>query len=209
MDFWTAQCNYYDIEGKQELMEQENECYGIECDDDNKWVIRKRMNATEWEKRTNNCMKHVCDNSSGFISWSLCNSSQETSLICIDGECIKNETLYNDDERWIVEIEIEGININYLNTTELAYNISTTRNVEVEDMKIGVEIDEDGQVIRIVVIVKDKDSAIAVESSLKEILGRNVNSVRIITPELTLSSSYHTVLSVFLLSFILFISSIH
>ena len=168
--------------------------------------MRKRSNASLWEEQTNECTKYLCDNSSGFVRENICNSDDETSRICIEGKCIENKTV--EEEGWIVEIEVEGINSRDFNTTELAQHISTISAIDSEEITIGIEADEDGQVIRILIFVGDEDKANSVETSVKRILGRNVKNTRIIAPELTVSNSYHSVPLFILLSFLLCISII-
>ena len=161
---WVPNCEYVEAEGKQELLEQENSCFMVDCDGE-EWILRKRDSVALWENRSDKCIKYTCDNSSGLSSKSLCTSTDEVERICIDGRCEEIQRIYTDE--WIVEIEVEGIEAVDLNTTELLQNISSVSNIDVQELRIATEIDDKGRVVRILVFVKDEETAQIVETSVK------------------------------------------
>jgi len=138
-----------------------NYCFEIVVDGDNIGILQKRSNATAWESQTNGCIHYYCDNESGGVSWSMCNSTDDTSRICVENECKDNTLNYvpiNDGE-WTVEIIVDGIDTNDVNINEIIETTSAMCGVDKNKLKIGLEFDDHGRVTRIYVIVDDKNTA--------------------------------------------------
>jgi len=87
---------------------------------------RKRNNATEWEEQKSGCFEFLCDNKTGAINVSTCNSSGRISRKCVDDQCEEEEV--NDV---VVEIEFnEGVSVDQSAVLE------TLR------VKLGIETEE-------------------------------------------------------------------
>jgi len=196
----------------QEYMKLFNNCYkGVYFNGE--FIQQRRLNATQFESRTNKCVEYRCYNDSGPVAWSLCNSTDETNLICIEGECIKDKT--TEVNTWTVEINMDanGVRPSELNTTELMLNISVISGISEEKLSLGFETDEKGYVVRILLYVKDEEEAKVVTKSLEEI---NIvkescdygvlclrKSVKLRTEWTALSCGYHLLINQFFLMIIL------
>jgi len=83
----TGECIYEKIEGYAELAKLENHCFEVVCDG-TKWILQQRQSAIEWENQTDECMFYQCNNESGPVSWSICNSSRTVGNKCVEGKCV-------------------------------------------------------------------------------------------------------------------------
>jgi len=75
----------------------ENRCYFVECQSNHGFSVSKRDNATWWEKRNDNCSEYHCDNITGPISWSNCNSTGCTSRTCKNNQCVEEDACKRDN----------------------------------------------------------------------------------------------------------------
>jgi len=80
-------------------------------------------------------------------------------------EC-KDDESSDEDERFIVEIEVEGMNASSLSESEIANSISNLTGLSDDDLRIRVDIEE-GQVSRVFVVVKDWYSAFIVLNKIR------------------------------------------
>jgi len=132
------------------------------------FITEKRVNVSEWEKRSNNCAKYVCDNSSGPISWSLCNSSDDMDLVCVDEQCVEQNDAMNGRE-WSVEIIMNGTKVDDVYTVEVISTVNELTSIKLSGDSIGVVVDETGFVVRIVIYVEDEETANTIASAIEGI----------------------------------------
>ena len=152
--------------------------------------IEKRENATIWESKTTGCYEFQCHNDSGPIIWKQCNKTDE---ICEIDKCVvlKEETMY------YVEIEVDGIDVTDVNISEIQTTISDLTGIEANKLEIRVDTNYNNEVIRIIVIVDDKETAeiisksvnIAIDEHNQEGIVRYFKSARVIVKEKNLSLS--------------------
>ena len=153
------------------MVEQENECFEIVCDEgSNKWVIQQREKAIEWESKTNDCIHCECNNESGNIFWSKCNSSEHFFQMCVNEECVETEIV--KEEKWIVEVEfdIDPSIIATLNTTELLETISEMTGIDLDDLSSGVDFDTEDDSWRMNLMANDEESAELIADTLQKCL---------------------------------------
>jgi len=116
-------------------------------------------NASNWKKQTNGCIMHECDNATGPVQWSLCNSTNEEVKMCVAGKCVNNETT-EKPSRVSVEIELAvAVNVSDMNTTEILEVISTEFGVDTSGMSVAWETDEEGHITHVIVYVDDEETA--------------------------------------------------
>ena len=48
---------------------------------------KKKDSLVEWEKKSNACVNYSCDNETGFLSFSLCNGTDQMVTCTKDGKC--------------------------------------------------------------------------------------------------------------------------
>jgi len=143
-----------------------NQCFEV-VDMDGTTV--KRMNATEWEQQSNECMENFCDNSSGRSSRSKCISSGYVIRMCVNNECIENTKTLNNKPSVKIEIE-DGVNIGEINTTEINEVLRVELGMELDSvLVIGWESDDFGNVVSVIIYVDDEDTAAAVMSVIESI----------------------------------------
>jgi len=153
-------CEYKRNGGYEELMKEDNHCYEVLCEG-NKWIVKKRNNATEWESRTKGCVDYTCDNNTGGIVKSLCNDGNE---ICVNDKCVEKASI---TDNWIVEIDVYETSIEELNTTQIISDISDLAEVNADVMKIGIEFNEKGYIVRILVYVGDEMTANKIATAIR------------------------------------------
>ena len=73
--------------------------------------MEKRENVTIWERKNTDRFEFQCHNESEPIFWKQCNRTDE---VCENDQCVTNE-----EEYFAVKIDIEGIDLTYLNRTEV------------------------------------------------------------------------------------------
>ena len=150
-----------------------NQCYHYPvCNADGNITIAKRKNATEWESKSNGCYQYQCLNSSGPVYWRQCNSTSETERVCEDGNCIIVEP--EKEEFYLVDIEVDGINVTNLNMTDIINTISNLTNIDADDIRIRIYPNDKDEIISICVIVNDKTKAENITKSINE-LGCNIS----------------------------------
>ena len=140
-----------------------NQCYeNPVCNFRNNTIsMEKREKATIWESKSTGCYEFQCDFNHGPIYWKQCNKTDE---VCEDDECV----VVSENVTHYVEIEIDGINMTDLNMTEIQTTISDLTGIETDDIIIHVDTNENNEVIRIIVLVDDEDSAIIVSDKINQ-----------------------------------------
>jgi len=111
---------------------------------------------------------YVCDNDAGQVAWSLCNSSDSTSRVCVSDICVEESK--EETKGWSVEINYDNdVKFDEINITGLTESISLLSGISAVDIKIGVKTDDKGNVVSIIAYVENEKSALAIESSLKNL----------------------------------------
>ena len=128
----------------------------------------KRKNATDWENKTSGCMMYQCNNESGSLSWSICNSSESTSLMCLDDKCIQKDS-YADRKASVVIDFTDGVNVNEMNLTDLIETISRLCGLDPSEIEIGFEIDDYGYVMSVTVFVDDESTAKVIAEKINDL----------------------------------------
>ena len=75
--------------------------------------------------------------------------------MCVDNKCLETDG-------HTVELDVDNIE----NTTQIIKIISDLTDIDMDDMIVGVELDDDGIVIRIFIQVDDEDKAKKIEQSV-------------------------------------------
>jgi len=151
-----------------------NACFEVVCEGSN-CGLEKMKNATEWESRTNGCIEYRCDNESGFVFWSICNSTDKAGRFCLEGVCMENDDESTKKGKVFVEIVLtEGVRVEEINATQLAEMIGLLCNVSSDKLTIGYEIDANGYVLRVYVYVGDESTANVISTVIND-MNKEVN----------------------------------
>jgi len=152
--------------------EQHNQCYEViaVCTDNSAIV---QWNATKWEDKTDGCFTYQCSNESGGIRWSKCNSTNEAKWTCVSGECVNEDML---DDEWRIEFEIEDLNMSEFNSRQILMIISDSSGIDINAIDIASQIDDNGRVVKIIVIVNDEQTANTIAEILNTYESEGCNS---------------------------------
>jgi len=162
-----------------------NQCFEI-IDEDLKCVVRKSSYATKWEDTSNNCVEYQCNNETGIVAYPECKNK---IVICVDGECIKEDTI---DADWGVDVMITMTE--QITPESIIIELSNSSSIDAKDITVGIEYSDDGKIKRIVVYVKDRKQADVMLEAVKSFCGSRPYermceepTIRAITHELSLS----------------------
>jgi len=126
-----------------------NGCYAPYYTDGEFGSMAKMLDAIQWEEKTNPCGQYQCTNESGFIGWSLCNSS--TSSICVNSKCVVNWEEYlagTSYDGWL-EIFFNGVRFLDFSYEDVKDDFSKIH-WGVEYDSFGIETDNFGNVPRLI-----------------------------------------------------------
>ena len=144
-----------------------SQCYdsgvnGTQC------ILRKKEDVIEWENQTNGCIKFLCDDGTGeLFTSSQCNNDKE---VCVNDKCIAeddDEDSEMADKKWVVEIKMNESDSFSMTSEEIVSDISKKSGVDADDITIGVEYDENGKIVRVIVYVNDESKADKVVATVK------------------------------------------
>jgi len=113
-------------------------------------ATRDRKNASDWQNRTNACVEYSCDEEKGPVMETVCLSTKEQRYVCENDGCL---VMYSGTT---VEIDLNNVYANDINTTELRAEIETLSGVSVMD--VGLELEERGLVMRVVIPVNNNQN---------------------------------------------------
>ena len=146
-----------DTDTCKSFQQLDNHCYYSEYNDNGSFIMRKRNKAIEWEKQSNECIERRCINETGFVSWSMCNSTNETNRVCVNNEqCVEKKNVKKPYIEVDVDDSLKILDVNLTTTTD---TISLLCNVSSSGITVGYESDDDGNIIRIIIYVDDEDTA--------------------------------------------------
>jgi len=162
----TGVCTYEKMDKWYELIDQEDRCQHVVCDEEKGWILEKYDNVTEWESQTNDCYLYYCENEPGLVSKRVCNSSADVSRVCMNGEsCIENWK--TETTVWTVGIEFDGLDSN---VTGLVQNLTVLFSSLLEHSSLGTEVDGDGKLLTIVIDFEDEQSANSVKEAVLNVI---------------------------------------
>ena len=179
------------------IQKEQNQCFSI-VTQDYTCFLRKNSIVREWENQSNGCIMYQCQNETGVLSkTAICSSKDDSRLACVNDKCIAEDD--GIDNGWVVVITINTTESNSITSEQIAVEVSNLSGIDVDEFTIGVEYDDEGRIITILVYVNDKTTADTISVSVNEldktetcegILCRSEKtSIREITRELSLSNA--------------------
>jgi len=130
--------------------------------------LQMKSDVARFIGQTGECGEYLCDDETGLIAWSMCNSSKDSVRFCVDNKCVADwgTNIYG----WYVEIKFKkNTNFEEMMFSEFVANITSFGSFGIESDKIGVETDSTGHISRAVLYVKDKQIAEAIQNLVNAI----------------------------------------
>ena len=143
-----------------------NQCYEPVCNGNKTISMEKRENATMWESKSNGCYEFQCHNDSGPIYWKQCNKTDEV--------CEKDQCVVMKEVTYYIEIEVDGIDATNVNMTEIQITISDLTGIEEDKLKIHFDSNENNEIIRIIVIVDNEETADRISTSVNAVINEGL-----------------------------------
>ena len=137
---------------------RQNKCYEFGVKED-ECIIKKTVDAEDWENKTNGCVQYECNNETGRVYWNKCNNST-----CVDGQCMDETSI--TDKSWAVEVDINVSESAPITPEEVAAEVSQVSGINVSDITVGIEYDDKGVAVRIIIYVSEESDAKIIETSL-------------------------------------------
>ena len=135
-----------------DLINQRNQCYDMVCSDSG--ISVQKMEYAAWkENQTNGCVEYKCLNESGVVQRGMCKDGE---YVCMDESCVRKDSF--DNHKWGVVIDVEESD-NIYNTTNITASINELSGVNPDEITVVTEINDEGQIVRIIVYVDDKSTA--------------------------------------------------
>ena len=180
---------------------------------DGRVTEQKRKNATDWEKRTTECIEYQCDNNSGGLAWVICKHSEENNVMCLDSRCVDEEKEGPSDKQ-AVELVVKDMEAKEIDIDELEELILVQCGIEDGSITIGWEMNEDGTIIRILVYFDDVEIGQKVLAFFNEqgiscarcqiLSTRIIEALHGISGSISVNSFYGTILSILFVAYIMF-----
>ena len=81
--------------------------------------------------------------------------------MCENDQCVNKEEV-----SYYVQIEVEGIKVSDMNMTEIQITISDLTGINVDEIRIQVDVNDRNEVIHIIVIVNDRTTAEIIKDAI-------------------------------------------
>ena len=150
------------------LQEFENQCFQAICNE-NEWSSQKRSNASAWEERSNKCVEYQCINTSGRISWSNCNSSANMTRLCDEQyQCIEMEPEI-EESLSVTYVFSESVDASEFDVALVVETICELTGLDSDTFTVKAEVDEKGDIVRVIIVTDNEDNANKIADSLNSI----------------------------------------
>ena len=121
-----------------ELEMKENKCNEV-VPKNGTWVVQHKGEAFLWEEQTDECVEYKCENGTGNVAKNKCD--QDSAYVCMNGECVKNDTIY-ERNTYVLIIEIDASENIYIDTNVSGETICTKPNVAVRKLLLSTGMTE-------------------------------------------------------------------
>jgi len=156
-------------------------------------VQEERRNVIEMRLRNNGCASFDCNNDTGIHSWSLCNGTGMENGTCVNGQCLQSRSQFQQQFKRRVEVvfqlskKVKAVDIDL---EEFRLNLCKITGKDPDALDVGYEVDEEGYVIHVFVLVEDDDTGVAVAGAggsegvclIAEILCNTTGEVIVVQP---------------------------
>jgi len=162
---------------EEEFIQQYKQCNEmIVCSDGNVFAPSSHNGTELVNIRDDNCYEYQCDNEGRIKSWSSCNSTNEVTRICMNNECIEEDKI-NDNDGWIISVDLVDVNADVLNETEIISLLGNINGINTIKFRIGTEINDKGQIKRIIIYTTDEQDAQTIANALDNCSSEHSNTI--------------------------------
>ena len=130
----------------------ENSCYEVVCIN-NQSVLQETDNVKEWISRTNGCVEYQCLNDTGQKFTVLC--PNDGTHVCVNETCISRDEVETEEWNKLI-LEMQNFTVDDENSFLLLDAITNSTDIPPENLIIATEIDDDGTITHVIILVKDK-----------------------------------------------------
>jgi len=145
------------------INELTDQCHMAVCGGSMGLVQREYDYVTEWKEKTDNFVEYSCDDTAGLVHRSLCNSSENVTMMCYNDSCTEKAPYMG--ERWAVEVDTEFGDMINVSFSTIAYEAGV-----VNTTNVGIEMDAEGNVVRIILFADSKSEAENVKDKVDRII---------------------------------------
>lgn len=199
------------LETCQVFQKMFNDCFKGACVD-GKLVYEKRENATDWEKQTNSCVKYQCS-TNGPVAWSLCNSSDDTTKMCLKDQCVTKQSSNN---QVYVKAEMNyGVSVLDIKTDEILKSLKEQCQIQTDGITVGWETDKQGYVSYITFYLKDFETGKNIVSKVLDVCkGKGcgvlaqVKDIKVYNPEQSGVENIHVNMILTVLAMLFFVMAL-
>ena len=139
-------------------------------------ISEKRKETRAWEEQSDGCMDYVCVAEGNYTSWSACNSSEESTRICYEHECVNDTSML--DERVSVVIQVDP-GCSRMNVTDFIDLLTETLpDVDPDTLSVAYEMDEQGVIIQVIIFAEDEETAEKIANAINSRQCEDFNSRR-------------------------------
>jgi len=132
-------------------------------------AIYEKPETSQWTWLSNACVEYKCDESRGNIFEVICGN--EMNGICTNDGCLKRDQI----KTITVEIDIEDdVKERDVSMVQIKADINDLTG---QDIDVGIEINNDANVVRIVVFVSDRNTGELVANAVNQCSSRNRDSI--------------------------------
>ena len=150
---FCCRTDYCKTDSCENLHFKSNECIEDGCLNGD-FVSVESKDAAKWENQTNACVDYKCDDKKGFIMETVCKSTNEKRVMCINDGCLLFEL-----NSMRIEIEVKDMKANNFSNKEICDEIELICDVKIDPNDIGFELGDDGTVMQVIIYVDDETSA--------------------------------------------------
>jgi len=162
---FCLQTNLCKSDSCETFVAQINECYEAQCEE-TVTEIKKRENVTAWENMSDGCTVYTCSNESGMILMQACIGNDEVNMTCMNDICQWDGNKAGN--RSVVIITVVDCNDVGITSDEILTTIGIFSGVDEELMHIGVERNDLGHIVRIIISVDDEQTAVTIVNSVEQ-----------------------------------------
>jgi len=193
------------------VFKEENHCFEAMICNESYGMLVERENATNWINQINYCEDFYCDNETGGKSWHSCNTSAGNNMVCVVDQCLRSNRV--SEKGWLLYIPLANVTAAELDESQFLGSVA--RITGESGVGLGTEIDYEGYLWSVYLIVKTKEMAYSMADLLEKAINDpacnygilcNGGNITIIEKTRSIDAGYYPQETLFLLFLALIVS---